>query len=260
MSVLSAGECSSNDLIVSMFDAFDLIRIINLPSRPDRRREMVDELRRIGLERDPRVGFVEGVLVDDERPFRATGEKGVFLAHLNILRGTAQASKSVLILEDDVDFTGEVGSWPPSMEIDIIYGGYTAANPADLANSDIVGAHCMGFSARAVQALVPFLEQLLHHESPPPIDGAYVWFRRQNPEFTSWFADPVVAVQRPSRSDIASLKRFDRIRVLRGPVGIARGFKRKLQRGELTFGLAEAIGVSILGVTIAAAAAYHYAR
>lgn len=243
---------------MNTFAGFDRIRIINLPARADRRREMQGELRRIGLANDPRVAFVEGVLVTDMAPFRARGEKGVFLAHLKILKEAADAGESALILEDDVDFVPGAEAWHRSPDADISYGGYIASNPADLANSDIIGAHCMGFSNRAVQALVPFLERLLDHESPPPIDGAYVWFRRQNPGFTSSFAEPAIAVQRPSRSDIAPLRSFDRLPVLRAPIAAARGFKRKLQRGELTFGLPEAIAVSILGIAIASLAAYHY--
>lgn len=245
---------------MSTFDCFDLIRVINLPARSDRRRDMVRELGRIGLEGDPRVDFADGVVVQQMAPFRARGEKGVFLAHLNILRDAALANKSVLILEDDVDFTKDAENWQPTPYDDICYGGYMAANAGDLPNSDIIGAHCMGFSARAVKALVPFLEQLLQHESPPPIDGAYVWFRRQNPDFRSSFADPVIAVQRPSRSDIAPLKAFDRLPVLRSSISMARRLKRKLQRAELTFGLSESIVVSIIGILIAAAAAYHFDR
>lgn len=243
---------------MSAFEPFQLIRIINLPARHDRRREMMGELHRIGLADDPRVRFADGVLVEDKAPFRAPGEKGVFLAHLNILREAAGEGQSVLILEDDVDFAPGVKNWPDMPEADINYGGYIAANPADLPNSDIIGAHCMGFSARAVQALVPFLEQLLHHESPPPIDGAYVWFRRQNPEFTTCFAEPVIAVQRPSRSDITPLNPLDRIKILRGPLAAARAIKRKVRRREITFGLAAA-AVALLGIGIAGVAAYRCA-
>ena len=85
-------------------------------------------------------------------------------------------------------------------DCDIAYGGYLPADPNDLQSTDIIGAHCMGFSARAAQALAPFLSDLLNHKSPPPIDGAYVWFRRQREGFRTEFAQPVVAVQRPSRS------------------------------------------------------------
>lgn len=218
------------------FAGFDHIRIINLPSRPDRRREMLGELRRVGLGNDPRVRFVDGVVVADKAPFRAPGEKGVFLAHLTILKEAARTGSCVLILEDDVDFAPGAEGWHRSERTDISYGGYTAADPANLAKSDIIGAHCMGFSNRAVEALVPFLERLLEHESPPPIDGAYVWFRRQNPEFTSDFAEPVIAVQRPSRSDIARLGRLDRISFLQQPLAVARALKRKLQRRSLDRG------------------------
>ena len=178
---------------------------------------------------------------------------------MKILKEAAATGESALILEDDVDFVPGAEIWQRSPDADISYGGYIASNPDDLANSDIIGAHCMGFSNRAVQALVPFLEQLLQHKSPPPIDGAYVWFRRQNPDFTTAFADPVIAVQRPSRSDIATLRAFDRMPMLRELIGTARSLKRKLQRGNLTFGLPEAIVVSIIGIAIATLAAYHYA-
>jgi glycosyl transferase family 25 len=243
---------------VTTFAGFDRIRIVNLPSRPDRRREMVGELRRVGLDHDPRVQFADGVLVSDKAPFRAAGEKGVFLAHLNILSEAAAAGDSVLILEDDVDFTPAAKEWQLPPGIDIAYGGYEPSDPYDLEGSNIIGAHCMGFSARAVRALVPFLQSLLEHESPPPIDGAYVWFRRQHREFATQFAAPVVAVQRPSRSDIAPRRAFDRIPVLRGPISAARGVKRKVQRGEITFGLVEAIIVSLIGIAIGAAATWYY--
>jgi glycosyl transferase family 25 len=243
---------------MTVFAGFDRIRIINLPLRPDRRREMGGELRRIGLEDDPRVEFVEGVIVENRAPFRASGEKGVFLAQLKVISESAAAGESVLILEDDVDFTPAARSWHLPDGCDIAYGGYESSGPEDLENSDIVGAHCMGFSARAVRALAPFLEQLLEHESPPPIDGAYVWFRRQHPEFRTEFARPAVAVQRPSRSDIATPRAFDRVPSLSAPISAARVIKRRLQRGDITFGLREALVLAIGGVTLAVVAAYHY--
>ena len=242
---------------MTVFSAFQRIRIINLPSRPDRRAEMAAELRRIGLEGDPRVQFVDGVIVSDMKPFRRPGEKGVFLAQLGIISDAAAAGESVLILEDDVDFTPALESWRPSPECDIAYGGYEAADPANLQSSDIIGAHCIGFSARAVQALAPFLSDLLEHDAPPPIDGAYVWFRRQREGFRAEFAEPVVAVQRPSRSDISSSS-LDRLALLRPGLAIIRKLKRIVQRGNLTFGLREAVILSVVGVAITLAVALHY--
>jgi len=208
----------------------DMVGVINLRSRPDRRREMQGELDRIGLGNDSRVLFIDGIVADDPAPFRLVGERGVFLSHLSILRKAAAAEKSVLILEDDADFTPAAMKWNPSSGWDIAYGGYSATDPEFLAISDIVGAHCMGFSIRAAGALVPYLERLLTIESPPPIDGAYVWFRREFPEFATVFAEPVIADQRPSRSDIAGSGPFDRIVILRPLLGIARSIKRMLIR------------------------------
>jgi glycosyl transferase family 25 len=245
---------------MTVFPGFDRIRIINLPSRPDRRSDMTGELRRLGLDADPRVQFVDGVLVDNMSPWRSRGEKGVFLAHLGVLQDAAAAGESVLILEDDVDFTAAAQSWNPPESCDIAYGGYEATDPSSPEASDIVGAHCMGFSARAVRAAVPFLEKLLAHPSPPPIDGAYVWFRRQTDGFVTEFANPVVAIQRPSMSDIARGS-LDTNPVLRLPLQLARRTKRSLIRGSVTFGLREAVILSIAGTAIGSLAAYfHLAR
>lgn len=245
---------------MTIFPGFDRIRIINLPSRPDRRAEMLRELRRIGLDGDPRVQFVNGVLVEDKAPWRAPGEKGVFLAQLGIIKDAAAAGESVLILEDDVDFTSAAAGWRRPEDCDILYGGYLPADANDLHSTDIMGAHCIGFSARAVQELAPFLTDLLNHESPPPIDGAYVWFRRQRDGFRTEFAEPVVAIQRPSRSDITPAHRLDKIPLLMGPMNALRRLKRGLQRGELTFGLREAIILSLVAVSITIAVAYYHTK
>lgn len=215
---------------MSAFRGFDLIRVINLPSRPDRRAQMTSELRRLDLDADPRVRFVDGVKVEDAAPFRLPGEKGIFLAQLRVIKEAAAARKSVLILEDDVDFTPAAASWSRSPDCDIAYGGYLASNPEDLAASDIIGAHCMGISARAAVELVPFLEGLLDHPSPPPIDGAYVWFRRQRPDMIARFANPVVAGQRSSRSDISPARLFDKLPLLRDAVQLVRRARWKVRR------------------------------
>jgi glycosyl transferase, family 25 len=239
----------------TVFSAFDLIRIINLPARLDRRRQMEAELRCVGLGNDDRVAFVDAIASDTAAPWRLKGERGIFLSHLKVLREAAARDSSVLILEDDADFTDAVSTTEIAEDVSIFYGGYEASDPGNLQSSDIVGAHCMGFSAETVSALVPFLEELFHHPSPPPIDGAYVWFRRANPGVKTLFADPVVAVQRSSRSDIAQLRFYDRWPVLREAVGFARRGLRATRRGAITFGLREAIVLAIIGTAIAIMAA-----
>jgi glycosyl transferase family 25 len=85
-----------------------------------------------------------------------------------------------------------------------------------------------------------------------------VWFRRQRSGYRTEFAEPVIAVQRPSRSDITPGHRFDKVPVLRSLLAIARRLKRGLGRGQLTFGLREAVVLSIVAIAITFAVAYHY--
>lgn len=195
-----------------MFDSYDRICIINLPERTDRRAEMERELARIGLSGDPRVYFFAAIRPDTVGHFRSIGEHGVFLSHLAIL----EQGGSVLILEDDCDFTPAVRrDRPPS---DILWGGYVARERS------IEGAHCMGFSARTVERVVPYLQALLAKPDCPPVDGAYMHFCSDHPDVVVDACDPPIAVQRPSQSDITPLASGKLLRWLKRPL------KRRLTR------------------------------
>jgi glycosyl transferase, family 25 len=207
-----------------LFDAFESIRILNLPHRTDRRREMLRELDKFGLGGDRRVSFFAGSVLHDRGAFSSPGTHGCFMSHLALLKDAAQADQRVLVLEDDCDFTAEARDYALPAEWDIFYGGYLADTPEDLHNSNIIGAHCMGYSPRAAKMLADYLEQLLGPDIAPdpvaaargdydpaikpPFDGAIVWFRRAHPELKTVFAE--VAVQRSSRSDIAGGNLLDR--------------------------------------------------
>lgn len=211
-----------------MFDPFDSIRIINLPERRDRRREMERELEGIGLLGDARVSFFPAIRPASAGTFTSIGARGVYQSQLTILREAAAARRSVLILEDDCRFLpgtrdhvfGDDG-W------DVFYGGYTASEPGNLHGSDIIGAHMMGFTARGARLVCDYLGTLEYEGIHPPIDAAYVWFRRANPEVVTRFAEPPLAVQRASRSDIAALRFYDRLPILRPAASLARQIMRR---------------------------------
>lgn len=212
-----------------MFEAFDIIRVINLPERTDRRREMMRELAALGLENDPRVAFFPAIKPADAGSFTSIGARGVYQSQLAILREAKTRGCSVLILEDDCTFSPIVRDFDFGQGWDIFYGGYYAADPEKLADSDIIGAHMMGFSAKGARAVCAYLDTLEFEGIHPPIDGAYVRFRRVCPEVPTRFAVPPLANQRPSRSDIADLRFYDRLPLLRGIAGFARGAMRKLR-------------------------------
>ena len=232
---------------MTAFTPYDRIEIINLPHRKDRRREMMAQLRKVGLENDPRVQFFPAISPQETGIFSRRGYLGSFLSHLELLKKAAASGKSILILEDDCDFIV-----PDALEyrmpegVDVFYGGYLiASNPDDPADSDIIGAHFMGFSARAAKAAAEYLTAFLEPDFPPdpraaampdynhairpPIDGAYVWFRRAHPELITVFA--MLSDQRASRTDIGDQRWFDMVPGLRGLAGVARSAKRKLSGG-----------------------------
>jgi len=185
---------------------------------------MKRELAKVGLADDPRVSFFAASTAQDQGPFASAGEHGCYLSHLALLKDAAKEGKRVLVLEDDCDFLPDAATFPLHGDWDIFYGGYTAEDPANLETSNIIGAHCMGYSPSAAKAFAAYLEGLLQpgfepdplavekgNYTPglnPPFDGAIVWFRRANPNLKTVFAQ--IAIQRSSRSDIAAGNLLDR--------------------------------------------------
>ncbi len=213
-----------------IFDQFDSIRIINLPYRTDRRVQTERELDRVGMKDDPRVAFFKAYRPEDAGSFSSRGAHGVFKSHLAILEEAAETGHSVLVMEDDVDFISTIQNYILPPEWSIFYGGYEAENKNDLLNSNIIGAHMMGFSAEIVGNVAEYLRNLKFTGTHPPIDGAYIWYRRAFPDVVTVFAEPALAYQRPSRSDIADTKILDRIPLIAGPINYARTIKRALFR------------------------------
>lgn len=225
-----AGALDAVPARMVLFDNFDEICIINLAYRTDRRAEMRRELRRVGLENDPRVMFFDAISPEGAGAFSSKGARGVFQSQLAILEQAARRGHSVLILEDDVNFVSGAQDYQLPDGWSIFYGGHYASNPEDLLNSDIIGAHMMGFTASAAKRIHDYLNTLSFTGIHPPIDGAYVWFRRAYPDVRTVFAVPPLGNQRPSRTDIADLRFFDRLPGLREAASLARKVKPLLVR------------------------------
>lgn len=213
-----------------ILDDFDRIRIINLDHRRDRRSEMESELRRVGLADDRRVAFFSAIRPDSPGDFSSIGARGCHASHCAILDEAVAAGESVLILEDDCDFAAHARSYSAADDWDIFYGGYQADDPTNLQHSDIIGTHMMGFSAQGARLVSDYLQNLTYTGIHPPIDAAYIWFRRAHPDVPTRFAVPALAHQRPSRTDIASLAFYDRWPVIRALAGAARRLKRMALR------------------------------
>ena len=231
------------------FSCFQKIWIINLATRGDRRREMSRQLQRVGLSfQSPMIQLFSAVRPADPGGFTSVGARGCFLSHLGILNeAAAQGLERILILEDDVNFSDDIGqrlgvvmasaarqSWS------LFYGGYEVTPDVRLEGTNCViiapedpvrTTHFIGFRGPAIAAAATYLGAMLTRAAgdalggPMHVDGAYTWFRRANPQFNTLVAVPQLGYQRASRTDIHELRWYDRWVGARSVVGKIRQWR-----------------------------------
>lgn len=216
-------------------EEYDRVRIISLPDRTDRRREMAVSLKAIGAVIGGKIEFFDAKRPTNANPFNSIGAHGCYLSHLAVLQEAAGNNESVLIVEDDCDFDARAKDYLVPENCDLLFAGFQALNAADPYNSIIQGAHCTGYSRRAAKTAAMYLTNLLDPAYPadaqatlepgynrdirPPFDGALVWLRRKHPELRVVFDN--LSEQRPSRSDITPL-RMERWSIVRLVFALAR--------------------------------------
>lgn len=220
-----------------MLDPFDSVYVVNLPSRTDRREQMEEQLRRVGLSFDSsNVHLFPAVRPSDPGGFESIGARGCFMSHLSILKA-ASGARNVLILEDDLNFAPSLRDIRLPSDWNIFYGGalHTLQTAGELtvvpSNHDIQCSHFVAFNGPMIPRMIDFLEALLRRAPGDPeggpmhVDGAYNTFRARTPDAITLMAIPELGYQRPSRSDVAPLKWFDKIPALRGAVKAVRALK-----------------------------------
>nr|WP_314262213.1 glycosyltransferase family 25 protein [uncultured Devosia sp.] len=237
----------------SLLATFERVRIINLKTRTDRRRETSAEFARLGLPVDGgRVAFHEAKRPSDPGGFQTIGARGCFFSHLGILEAALDDGvENVLIVEDDLDFSRDAEHLLPAAlgqlatrHWDVFYGGLLSCSiPAECSTDQplsrassgngVMGAHFIAFSRAAVQLAVPYLNAIAKRPPGSPgggpmhVDGAYSWLRQAHPELETWFASPELGHQRASRTDIHELCFIDRTPFIRDVATLARRMKRK---------------------------------
>jgi glycosyl transferase, family 25 len=203
------------------FQIFDEVRIINLVDRADRRREMTQQLERLGGA-PPNTSFFEAHRPDSAGEFPSIGARGCFESHLAILRAARdRQSKSVLLLEDDFDFTRDgvqrtnrILAQLSTTHWGIFYGGHLlpAGDQRGLvriaSDEPVLTTSFVAFNRPVIAELVSFLEAMLRRPAGSPdygpmhVDGAYTVFREVNPRHETFAAIPSLGRQRSSPSDI----------------------------------------------------------
>jgi hypothetical protein len=237
----------------ALLKSFTHIYVINLPERTDRRREVEEQLNRFGLSLEhPAVSLVPASRPADRGEFPNIGARGCFESHLITLRAAQDAGhENFLILEDDADFSDDfesraeaVSEAAQRVEWDIFYGwlpgtgaGGQAAGLQDIpAETGVVTSHFMGFNARILPDLIPYMAAIHARPLGDPlggamhVDGAYSWFRAAHPQYVTIAPVRSISVQRSSRSDIHVLHWFDRIPALAPVVGWLRRARARLRK------------------------------
>ncbi|WP_333830240.1 glycosyltransferase family 25 protein [Pararhodobacter sp.] len=221
----------------ALLETFGRVIVINLPERADRRAGLERELRRIGLTLDhPQVTLFPAIRPDSAGGFPGIGVRGAYLSHLGVLEALLEKGwERALILEDDVAFCSDFETrFPPAAARlragpwDMAYGHATFTDlPAPQGLAELPAdrpldlLHFVGMRAQTARLAVPFLRAMLARPTGSPeggpmhVDGAYNWFRAAHPGLRVLAACPPLAVQRPSRSDIASARWYDRLPGLR---------------------------------------------
>lgn len=233
-------------------DLFDKIFVINLATRDDRRREMDEQFRRIGLALDaPCVELFEAVRPDERGDFPSIGARGCFMSHLGVLKRAAEHRLgAVLIVEDDLNFADDLMQRIPMVaerlrrqDWSMFYGGYrldqampeVCGGCADLpANAGVQTSHFVAVRGAAITGLVGYLEAQLARPAGDPrggpmhVDGSYTWFRREHHELSTVIAVPELGHQRASKTDVHDLGLRDSVPIVRTVMAALRRLKNRL--------------------------------
>lgn len=234
-----------------LLDFFDKCYIINLPERLDRREQMKQELKMLGLlESSERVVFFPAIKPIDKGEFPSIGSRGCFLSHLAVLKeAKSQNLNNLLIMEDDLSFThflieqqDVVVHELQRLNWDFAYLGHIAnlgSCKEDIFHEysePLMLTHFLAVDKKTIAQLIDFLEEALsrpygHHEGGPMhVDGAYSTFRKQNPKIVTLIANPSLGFQRSSSSNIARNGWFETLPVFAQLLGTTRNIKNWYRR------------------------------
>jgi len=236
----------------TLLQIFDCIYVINLPSRLDRRRDMEEQMSRVGLTFDmPNVELVPAVRPSEKDEWPSIGARGCFMSHLEIIQ-KAQASRynSVAIIEDDANWTPMLLAAKSAelialseIDWDFFYGGSPSLENSDSliepvripSDESIMTTHFVGLRGAAIACANSYLSAMAARQGGDPlggpmhVDGAYNWFRRANPDIDSVICRPGIAYQRASRTDVHELGLIDRMPGLSALAALVRQQRNRLR-------------------------------
>jgi glycosyl transferase, family 25 len=160
--------------------------IINLIDRPDRRRETIDEFRRLGIHfPNATIRFYDAIRPPDKGVFPTVGNRGCFTSHRTILDlAYSQNLPNVLIFEDDIAFgkatdpfiDGIIGQLE-SQEWDVAYFGYerprevAGCGPLEPLTSATIGRQFYAVNGRFIRPMMKYMQDCEPRPIGHPLGG-----------------------------------------------------------------------------------------
>lgn len=236
----------------ALLSLFDMIYIINLPERRDRRAQMQQQLARVGLNLDhPKITLFPACKPSDAGEFPTIGTRGCFESYLAVFKDVLAAGhERILVIEDDANLARDFEAMMPDAANfltpkgwDVMYGYSTDLDPvADpgplrLVDPDIPVkcTHFVSFNRKAIEQALPYLQGIYERPMNDPrggamhVDGAFSWFRAAHPDIVTYAAKESLAIQRPSLSNIYPPKWYERTPPFSTLLSFARRMKAALR-------------------------------
>jgi glycosyl transferase, family 25 len=233
-----------------LIEYFDRAYIINLEDRFDRRKEVIQEFHRVGVDvPDQKVRFYTAKRPTDKGQFPTIGTRGCFSSHRDILAlASEEKLPNVLVFEDDVSFRQVESSLVDQIVTklareawDIAYFGYLQPSDADLEGPLVhspkgaMGTHFYAVNGHFIDPLLQFFKQCEirppgHPDGGPMSpDAAMSHMQFLVPDMRVLLAVPNLAHQRSSRTDVHPTSFLDRIAAMQPLIRALRAVKHRLR-------------------------------
>jgi hypothetical protein len=229
-------------------DFFALTRVVNLPARTDRYREISAQLDALGMPfAAGEVELFPAIIPAEAAGFPSAAVRGCFLSHLEILRDArARGVANVLVMEDDLQVLPQDVETLSSMAEQLVerpwgiaYFGHSHTSapeqpPGWVAfHGELRTSHFYAVHSPVFSRLIAYLEDCLKRPPGHPVggpmeyDGALNMFRLWHPDTITLVAQPSLGGQRSSQSDIHP-GRTERISGLHEATDLLRRVKKTL--------------------------------
>lgn len=216
-----ANRKDARNALVDLFAGFGSRRLISMKSRANRRQRIDASLARYDLSLEKLgVEIFDGLVFEEANGFPSKGVRGCFTSHMTLMQECAASGKSMLVMEDDIDFEfdriaafGPVASRLQNVNWGLLYLGYlepkTGGEPrCERYDGGTIGGHFYGVTPEFAQAVGDYMQSCTTRPRGDPIggpmyrDGAFAMFRQRRPDLSTYLAIPSLGGQFSSRSDL----------------------------------------------------------